>query len=109
MFSHLADTSFGRHTRYGFLDTQVFMQPHLQDGKVLWMGMRWLHIGTRPLDLMEEVGREARLIVREGMKEILEWLGEPWYNEPTGQEILAALKRGSTSLLDDSKHHGVAA
>lgn len=107
MFEDMADASYFRDTRLGRMETQIFMQPHLPDGRVYWMGMRWVHIGTAPLSLMEEVGREARLIVRRGMQDVLRQLGQTWYNEPTGKEILDAIRcDGDTSLLEKARFQG---
>lgn len=70
----------------------VLEDSRLKDGTVVHMYHRWIFVGVRPLDLMEEVGREARLTVREGMKSVLEQLGQSWYNEPTGDEVLEQFK-----------------
>lgn len=64
----------------------------LRDGTV-YADRRAIIIGTRPLDPIEAAGREGRLIVRRGMADVLAWLGEPVNTEPSGAEILAALRR----------------
>lgn len=46
-------------------------------------------VGTMaPTDPIKLAGREARLLVRRGLADVLEWLGEPVVNEP----ILARLR-----------------
>lgn len=69
-----------------------------------WGGVTYLFIGTRPLPLMEEVGREARRIVRSGLRDVLDWLGESWYDEPTGVEIFEALKHGANPRTIVNRH-----
>lgn len=65
-----------------------------RDGEILWVGGRgvMLLIGTRPLTVLEQAGRDARRLVREGMADVLEWLSEPVNIEPTSAEILTALR-----------------
>lgn len=76
-------------------EIEIHTNRNLKDGTALLYGSRYLWIGTRPLTLMEEVGREARMIVRHGMADILTWLGQPINTEPTSQEIFAALRQHS--------------
>jgi hypothetical protein len=63
----------------------------LRDGKVVIIGHR-LYLGTAPLSVKEAAGRDARMIVREGLADVLEWLGKPVYTEPTSAEILAEFR-----------------
>lgn len=82
----------------------VHLAHWIPDGNVVFTGMSDMFIGTCPLDEMAEVRREARLLVREGMQDILEWLGpnapggSNWYNEPTGEELLLSLRAGADPL-----------
>lgn len=79
----------------------VHLMPIYPDGHMYFVGMSDLIIGTRPLSEMDQVRREARLMVREGMKDILEWLGpkapggSEWYNEPTGADLLERIRKGA--------------
>jgi hypothetical protein len=67
--------------------------PMLRDGRVINMGDVML-IGTHPLTPLEAAGREARLTVRRGLADVLEWLGRPVENEPTGAEVFNLIHRG---------------
>jgi len=52
-------------------------------------GRQVLYVGTQPpRDPVKIAGREARLMVRRGLADVLEWLGEPVVNEP----VLARLR-----------------
>ena len=75
---------------FGAID--VVVNTGLRDGTVLMMG-RTMHVGTRPLTVLEQAGKDARMIVRRGMADVLAWLGEAVDNEPTGRQILDALRR----------------
>lgn len=95
----------GLPNRFGGLrSVGVHLMPIYPDGHVYFIGMSDMVIGTGPLDPVAAAGREARLIVREGMKDILEWLGpnapggSAWYNEPTGKELLEKIKAGADIL-----------
>jgi hypothetical protein len=66
--------------------------PMLRDGMVL-QTENVILIGTRPLTELEAAGREARLAVRRGLADVLEWLGRPVMNEPTGAQLLAVIRR----------------
>lgn len=50
-------------------------------------------VGTKPPDEMELVRREARLLVRRGLADVLEWLGRPVVNEPVLDAIRAQALR----------------
>lgn len=65
----------------------IIEMPYLRDGLVILTPGR-IHLGTRPLTPIEAAGRDARLMVREGLADVLEWLGKPVYTEPTSKEIL---------------------
>lgn len=74
----------------------VVLEPLLSDGKI-WLTNDWsrggqmvLWIGTYA-DEMDRAARDARLMVRRGLADVLGWLGETVENEPTGAEIYAAL------------------
>ena len=82
----------------------VHLMPIYPDGHMYFVGMSDLIIGTQPLSEIEEAKREARMIVREGMKDILEWLGPKapggsrWDNEPSGVELLERIRKGADIL-----------
>jgi hypothetical protein len=59
----------------------------LADGRIAIIGDH-VYLGTRPLTTREAAAREARLIVRRGLADVLEWLGEPVEIYPTSAEIL---------------------
>jgi hypothetical protein len=96
----------GVPSRFGPRDVSVIMMPSLPDGRMVWSGINFLWIGTRPLPLMEEVGRDARRTVRKGLQDVLEWLGEDWNNEPSGAEIYQRLKDGENPMEVTNKHVG---
>lgn len=78
------------------LGVPVVPDRYLADGTTLVIdtrptgGARIVLVGTRPLTTLEAAGREARLIVRRGLADVLAWLGQPVENEPTGADILAS-------------------
>lgn len=93
-----------------FFGARIVFNPHLKDGTVLWFNeyagfnrpgsSATLHqqmvIGTRPLTDLEKAGQEARLVVRRGLADVLEWLGQRVDNTPpTSAEILDGLRRHS--------------
>lgn len=90
-------------------EIEVHTNPNLKDGSVILYGSRYLWIGTRPLTLMEECGREARMIVRRGMADVLAWLGHEVEIEPTGRQILDRLRREGDPMrmLAITNNHGV--
>lgn len=74
------------------LGLPIIEVPMMED---TWAASSWANdlgscvlVGTKPPDEMELVRREARLLVRRGLADVLEWLGRPVVNEP----VLAALK-----------------
>lgn len=91
-YPNLPDAVYPIASRFGPRDIEVMTQPHLKDGTVLLYGMRYLWIGTCPLSLMEEVGREARLIVRDGLRDVMDWCGMKYDDEPGGYEILRRIR-----------------
>lgn len=82
-----AEGYFAMDTRFGRRSIEIHLHKNIQDGKVYLFGSSYLWIGTGQIDFWEAIRREGRLLVREGLKDVLEWLGEDWYNEPTGEEI----------------------
>lgn len=76
-----------------FGSPRIVVEPMLPDGQVVILRGGTIMIGTCPLTPIQAAGREARLIVRRGMAEVLTWLGEPVYTEPTSAEILDSLRR----------------
>lgn len=73
--------------------TRVIASPHLIDGTVVIAEGGTMLIGTRPPTVVEAAGREGRLIVRYGLADVLTWLGQPVYTEPTSAEIFDSLRR----------------
>ena len=73
------------------LGTPVVMSPGLPDGTVMSASRPWARIliGTGKLP---EHRAEARQIVRDGLADVLAWLGEPRVT-PTGEEIWARLTK----------------
>ncbi|GAA4123163.1 hypothetical protein GCM10022215_29540 [Nocardioides fonticola] len=73
---------------------QVVLAPHLRDGTVAVTPTAWL-IGTAPIPDIEFAGLRARHLVRQGMADILAWLGEdvgpPPIQSGRGQELLDRL------------------
>lgn len=66
----------------------VYTSEWVPDGRVLKLD-RGLYIGvSRETDDQHE----ARRIVREGLSDVLQWLGEPAL---TGRQVIDALKEGS--------------
>jgi hypothetical protein len=47
-----------------------------------------LLVGAKPPEGLDAVRREARLIVRHGLADVLDWLGQPVINEP----VMAVLR-----------------
>lgn len=88
----------------GMRSVGVHLSVVYPDGHMYFLGMSDLVIGTRPLNEIEAAGREARMIVREGMKDILEWLGpnapggSRWDNEPSGVELIQRIRNGADIL-----------
>jgi hypothetical protein len=55
-------------------------------------------VGTRPPDPIKQAGRAARLLVRRGLADVLEWLGEDVVNEPLMARIKALAASGKGGL-----------
>lgn len=49
-------------------------------------------VGTQPPDPIKQAGRDARLLVRHGLADVLEWLGQPVVNEPVMATLRATAK-----------------
>jgi hypothetical protein len=78
----------------GFFGTSIFMTEALEDGTVA-KGPAGIHIGTGPRSFQAQARIDAHRIVRTGLAEVLEWLGEkPWSEPSTGAELLSRLKEG---------------
>ena len=80
----------------------VHLSPALPDGRMVLASPESLYgggdhpilwVGTAPLTPGAALRREARLMVRRGLADVLAWLGETVENEPTGTEIWNALMR----------------
>lgn len=77
----------------GLFGVPVYLTPMADHGTLYWAidparpVQQSLFIGCRPLAPLEQAGKDARLAVRRGLADVLEWLGQPVENEPTGQEI----------------------
>jgi hypothetical protein len=65
----------------------VTLTDALPDGKVR-RTRQHVYIGTGALPVREAAGREARRLVRQGMADVLKWLGQPVETELSGEEIL---------------------
>lgn len=77
---------------------RVVMDPILYDGDV-WVSTATesVLIGTHPRDDLNLLAWEARWYVRNGLRDVLEWLGEPVgpRRPPTGEEVLQRLTGGT--------------
>ena len=91
---NLPEVTYQKQTRLGVREIEVHLNPSIKDGTTQMYGQRYLWVGTRPLTLMEEVRREARLIVRYGMHEIMEWCGMEFDDEPSGVQLLDRIRKG---------------
>jgi hypothetical protein len=79
----------------GLLGYRIVLNQALPDGQVLMFhGDRLIVIGTRPRSEVELAGHYARYLVRRGLADVLEWLGEKVGPErpPTHWEILDAMR-----------------
>lgn len=74
----------------------VVMSPHLEDGSVLMITGKIL-IGTYPKTEIQLAREEARWLVRSGLSDVLEWLGEKVgpRHSLTGAEVLESLKEAT--------------
>jgi hypothetical protein len=97
-------TIHGVPSRFGPRTVSVVLMPLKPDGRMYWSGLNTLFIGTGPLPVLEDAGRAARRIVREGLQDVLEWLGEDWNNEPSGMDIFQQLKDGKNPMEVTNKH-----
>ena len=79
------------------------------DGSMVWHGTEILWLGTKPLHPLDEVGREARMLVREGLADVLEWLGEPVITEPTSRQILDGIPSGNMVYFENAMKRATAA
>lgn len=77
-----------------YLGWQITKDPILFDGDV-WVSTATesVLIGTHPRDDLNLLAWEARWYVRNGLRDVLEWLGEPVgpRRPPTGEEVLERL------------------
>lgn len=101
---HVDLVLYGVPSRFGPRQVNVVLMPQQPDGQMTWSGIQFLFIGTQPLPLMEDVRREGRRVVRRGLQDVLEWLGEDWNDEPSGAEIFDALKNGTDPMKVTNKH-----
>lgn len=70
----------------------VLANPYLADGTVVSTGDT-IVIGTCPLTEVELAGREGRRLVREGMADVLAWLGEEVeLHYPSSAELMRRLR-----------------
>jgi hypothetical protein len=73
----------------------VQLDPSSPDGTVQISKRMWtIRIGSRPLTEVERAGYEARHIVRSGLTDVLDWLGEDVgpAQPPTHDQLLAVLR-----------------
>lgn len=68
------------------------------DGALTGGAMMAILVGTRPPDPIKQAGRDARLAVRRGLADVLDWLGEPVVNEPLMARIRDLAERGERGL-----------
>lgn len=99
--------SWSRKTRFGVRHTKVYTHDGFPDGTVYWQGTDFLWLGSKPTDPVEEAGRDARRFVREGMADVLAWLGQPVLVEPTTEEILTDLRatKGESRFVFQPAHN----
>jgi hypothetical protein len=87
------DTSIG-----GVVGLPVVLTAGMSDGDCMLVpaGLsRTLFIGTGPISESTRTRREALRIVRTGLADVLDWLGEkPWRPAMGGHELLDALRNG---------------
>jgi hypothetical protein len=81
------------------------MMPSQPDGQMTWGGVNFLFVGTAALPALEDARRAGRRIVRKGLQDVLEWLGEgDWNDEPSGAEVFQALRAGTDPMKINNKH-----
>lgn len=101
------NTAIHRWSRPGRFGTpwhsELHLSQYLPDGRMYWIGTQVLVLGT-----MYDVKDDARRIVRRGMKDVLDWLGEPLDVYPTSKEVLDALKQGDAEFEQKRKEQGLA-
>lgn len=89
-----AGRTLGRDLFASIADRPLNLAPHLRDGTVAVTPTAWL-IGTAPIPDIEFAGLQARHLVRQGMADILAWLGEdvgpPPIQSGRGQQLLDRL------------------
>lgn len=89
--------NWSRPGRFGSpFQSQLHLTEYVSDGRMYWIGTQVCLLGTA-----YDVKDDARRIVRRGLKDILDWLGEPLDVIPTHQEVLAALRAGDTEAFDN--------
>lgn len=71
----------------------IVMSPHMRDGEVYLID-RKMFIGTYPKTPVQLAGEEGRWLVRNGLADVLEWLGEKVgpMHPPSGVKILQGMK-----------------
>lgn len=79
----------------------IYKTSFLPDGEVMWVDdgtfrSTYVFVGTRRLTDVEFAGLEGRYMVRQGMADVLAWLGEevgpPPLREGRGEAILERLR-----------------
>lgn len=106
LFDRAVDLTLqGVPSRFGPRDVRVVIMPSQPDGRMTWSGINFLFVGTQPLPLLEDARRDARRIVRKGLQDVLEWLGEGhWNDEPSGAEVIYALRLGADPMKILNRH-----
>lgn len=75
----------------GLAGIPLMLSPDLPDGTLVDIGGQVM-LGTRPLTELEQAGRDARRIVREGLADVLTWCGLPVDLEPGAGEVLVTMR-----------------
>lgn len=82
----------------------IVLVPHIPDttvwfaGEYSFYGQRTLFVGTQLPDLREQCRRQARMTVRRGLADVLEWLGEPVVTEPVLALLEERIRRDGRSV-----------
>lgn len=88
---------FAIEPRYAPPAIPIIESPHLPDDQVIFSSdgtgaPMVILVGTQPPDPIKQAGRDARLLVRRGLADVLEWLGQPVINEPAMARLRATAK-----------------
>jgi hypothetical protein len=82
----------------------IIESPYLPDDQMVMssdhggVGASIVVVGTMPPDPVKQAGRDARLLVRRGLADVLEWLGQDVVTEPLMDAIRDRAQRGECGL-----------